>query len=82
MTEAARVGSLNVENILKGTRYAVREVFDAQDGYYLTVSTQNGRVNGSEVTGTIADALTGDAVHQHAQCRRAGNYQEAGGHGL
>ena len=62
VTEAARVGSLNVENILKGTRYAVREVFDAQDGYYLTVSTQNGRVNGSEVTGTIADALTGDAV--------------------
>ena len=41
---------------------AVREVVDAQDGYYLTVSTQNGRVNGSEVTGTIADALTGDAV--------------------
>lgn len=62
VTEAARVGSLNVENILKGTRYVVREVFDAQDGYYLTVSTQNGRVNGSEVTGTIADALTGDAV--------------------
>ena len=62
VTEAARVGSLSVENILKGTRYAVREVFDAQDGYYLTVSTQNGRVNGSEVTGTIADALTGDAV--------------------
>lgn len=62
VTEAARVGSLNVENILKGTRYAVREVFDAQDGYYLTVSTQNGRVNGSEVTGTIADALVGDAV--------------------
>lgn len=62
VTEATRVGSLNVENILKGTRYAVREVFDAQDGYYLTVSTQNGRVNGSEVTGTIADALTGDAV--------------------
>lgn len=62
VTEAARVGSLNVENILKGTRYAVREVFDAQDGYYLTVSTQNGRVNGSEVTGAIADALTGDAV--------------------
>ena len=62
VTEAARVGSLNVENILKGTRYAVREAFDAQDGYYLTVSTQNGRVNGSEVTGTIADALTGDAV--------------------
>ena len=62
VTKAARVGSLNVENILKGTRYAVREVFDAQDGYYLTVSTQNGRVNGSEVTGTIADALTGDAV--------------------
>ena len=62
VTEAARVGSLNVENILKGTRYAVREVFDAQDGYYLTVSTQNGRVNGGEVTGTIADALTGDAV--------------------
>lgn len=62
VTEAARVGSLKVENILKGTRYAVREVFDAQDGYYLTVSTQNGRVNGSEVTGTIADALTGDAV--------------------
>ena len=62
VTEAARVGSLNVENILKGTRYAVREVFDAQDGYYLTVSTQNGRVNGSEVTGTIADALAGDAV--------------------
>lgn len=62
VTEAARVGSLNVENILKGTRYAVREVFDAQDGYYLTVSTQNGRVNGSEVIGTIADALTGDAV--------------------
>ena len=62
VTEAVRVGSLNVENILKGTRYAVREVFDAQDGYYLTVSTQNGRVNGSEVTGTIADALTGDAV--------------------
>ena len=62
VTEAERVGSLNVENILKGTRYAVREVFDAQDGYYLTVSTQNGRVNGSEVTGTIADALTGDAV--------------------
>lgn len=62
VTEAARVGSLNVENILKGTQYAVREVFDAQDGYYLTVSTQNGRVNGSEVTGTIADALTGDAV--------------------
>ncbi len=62
VTEAARVGSLNVENILKGTRYAVREVFDAQDGYYLTVSTQNGRVNGSEVTGTIADALTGDAI--------------------
>ena len=62
VTEAARVGSLNVENILKGTRYAVREVFDAQDGYYLTVSTQNGRVNGSEVTGTIADALIGDAV--------------------
>ena len=62
VTEAARVGSLNVENVLKGTRYAVREVFDAQDGYYLTVSTQNGRVNGSEVTGTIADALTGDAV--------------------
>ena len=62
VTEAARVGSLNVENILKGTRYAVREVFDTQDGYYLTVSTQNGRVNGSEVTGTIADALTGDAV--------------------
>ena len=62
VTEAARVGRLNVENILKGTRYAVREVFDAQDGYYLTVSTQNGRVNGSEVTGTIADALTGDAV--------------------
>lgn len=62
VTEAARVGSLNVENILKGTRYAVREVFDAQDGYYLTASTQNGRVNGSEVTGTIADALTGDAV--------------------
>lgn len=62
VTEAARVGSLNVENILKGTRYAVCEVFDAQDGYYLTVSTQNGRVNGSEVTGTIADALTGDAV--------------------
>lgn len=62
VTEAARVGSLNVENILKGTRYAVREVFDAQDGYYLTVSTQNGRVNGSEVTGTIADVLTGDAV--------------------
>ena len=60
--EAARVGSLTVENILKGTRYAVREVFDAQDGYYLTVSTQNGRVNGSEVTGTIADALTGVAV--------------------
>lgn len=62
VTEAARVGRLNVENILKGTRYAVREAFDAQDGYYLTVSTQNGRVNGSEVTGTIADALTGDAV--------------------
>ena len=62
VTDAARVGSLNVENILKGTRYAVREVFDAQDGYYLTVSTQNGRVNGSEVTGTIADALVGDAV--------------------
>ena len=62
VTEAARVGSLTVENILKGTRYAVREVFDAQDGYYLTVSTQNGRVNGSEVTGTIADALIGDAV--------------------
>lgn len=62
VTEAARVGSLTVENILKGTLYAVREVFDAQDGYYLTVSTQNGRVNGSEVTGTIADALTGDAV--------------------
>ena len=62
VTEAARVGSLNVENILKGTRYAVHEVFDAQNGYYLTVSTQNGRVNGSEVTGTIADALTGDAV--------------------
>ena len=62
VTEAARVGSLTVENILKGTRYAVREVFDAQDGYYLTVSTQNGRVNGSEVTGTIADTLTGDAV--------------------
>lgn len=62
VTEAARVGSLNVENILKGTRYAVREVFDAQDGYYLTVSTQNGRVNGSEVIGTIADALTGDAI--------------------
>ena len=62
VTEAARVGSLTVENILKGTRYAVREVFDAQDGYYLTVSTQNGRVNGSEVIGTIADALTGDAV--------------------
>lgn len=62
VTEAARVGSLTVENILKGTRYAVREVFDAQDGYYLAVSTQNGRVNGSEVTGTIADALTGDAV--------------------
>lgn len=62
VTEAARVGSLTVENILKGTRYAVREMFDAQDGYYLTVSTQNGRVNGSEVTGTIADALTGDAV--------------------
>lgn len=62
VTGAARVGSLTVENILKGTRYAVREVFDAQDGYYLTVSTQNGRVNGSEVTGTIADALTGDAV--------------------
>ena len=62
VTEAARVGSLTVENILKGTRYAVREVFDAQDGYYLTVSTQNGRVNGGEVTGTIADALTGDAV--------------------
>ena len=62
VTEAARVGSLTVENILKGTRYAVREVFDAQDGYYLTVSTQNGRVNGSKVTGTIADALTGDAV--------------------
>lgn len=62
VTEAARVGSLTVENILKGTRYAVREVFDAQDGYYLTVLTQNGRVNGSEVTGTIADALTGDAV--------------------
>ena len=62
VTEAVRVGSLTVENILKGTRYAVREVFDAQDGYYLTVSTQNGRVNGSEVTGTIADALTGDAV--------------------
>lgn len=62
VTEAARVGSLNVENILKGTRYAVREVFDAQDGYYLTVSTQNGRVNGSEVTGTIADTLTGDVV--------------------
>ena len=62
VTEAARVGSLTVENILKGTRYAVREVFDAQDGYYLTVSTQNGWVNGSEVTGTIADALTGDAV--------------------
>ena len=62
VTKAARVGSLSVENILKGTRYAVREVFDAQDGYYLTVSTQNGRVNGSEVTGTIADALTGDAV--------------------
>ena len=62
VTEAARVGSLTVENILKGTRYAVREVFDAQDGYYLTVSTQNGRVNGSEVTGTIADALTSDAV--------------------
>lgn len=62
VTEAARVGSLNVENILRGTRYVVREVFDAQDGYYLTVSTQNGRVNGSEVTGTIADALTGDAV--------------------
>lgn len=62
VTEAARVGSLNVENILNGTRYAVREVFDAQDGYYLTVSTQNGRVNGSEVTGTIADTLTGDAV--------------------
>lgn len=62
VTEAARVGSLNVENILKGTRYAVREAFDAQDGYYLTVSTQNGRVNGSEVTGTIADALIGDAV--------------------
>ncbi len=62
VTEAARVGSLNVENILKG--YAVRgaRVFDAQDGYYLTVSTQNGRVNGGEVTGTIADALTGDAV--------------------
>ena len=62
VTEAARVGSLTVENILKGTRYAVREVFDAQDGYYLTVSTQNGRMNGSEVTGIIADALTGDAV--------------------
>ena len=62
VTKAAHVGSLTVENILKGTRYAVREVFDAQDGYYLTVSTQNGRVNGSEVTGTIADALTGDAV--------------------
>ena len=62
VTEAARVGSLTVENILKGTRYAVREVFDAQDGYYLTVSTQNGRVNGSKVTGTIADALTGDAA--------------------
>ena len=62
VTEAARVGSLNVENILKGTRYAVREVSDAQDGSYLTRSTQNGRVNGSEVTGTIADALTGDAV--------------------
>ena len=62
VTEAARVGSLTVENILKGTRYAVREVFDAQDGYYLTVSTQNGRVNGGEVTGTIADALAGDAV--------------------
>ena len=62
VTEAARVGSLTVENILKGTRYAVREAFDAQDGYYLTVSTQNGRVNGSEVTGTIADALIGDAV--------------------
>lgn len=62
VTDAARVGSLNVENILKGTRYVVREVFDAQDGYYLTVSTQNGRVNGGEVTGTIADALAGDAV--------------------
>ena len=34
VTEAARVGSLNVENILKGTRYAVREVFDAQDAAY------------------------------------------------
>lgn len=67
VTEAARVGSLNVENILKGTRYAVREVFDAQDGYYLTVSTQNGRVNGSEVTGTIADALTGDAVFNNTR---------------
>ena len=48
VTEAARVGSLTVENILKGTRYAVREVFDAQDGYYLTVSTQNGRVNAAK----------------------------------
>ena len=67
VTEAARVGNLNVENILKGTRYAVREVFDAQDGYYLTVSTQNGRVNGSEVTGTIADALTGDAVFNNTR---------------
>ena len=60
--DLAQTNNLTVENILKGTRYAVREVFDAQDGYYLTVSTQNGRVNGSEVTGTIADALTGDAV--------------------
>ena len=67
VTEEARVGSLNVENILKGTRYAVREVFDAQDGYYLTVSTQNGRVNGGEVTGTIADALTGDAVFNNTR---------------
>ena len=82
VTEAARVGSLNVENILKGTRYAVREVFDAQDGYYLTVSTQKGRVNGSEVTGTIADALTGDAVFTNTRNVGAGNHQEAGGYGL
>ena len=62
VTEDARVGSLIVGNILEGTQYAVHEVFDAQEGYYLSVESESGSVEDDVVTGVIDRTLVGDAA--------------------
>ena len=62
VTEEARTGSLTIGNILKGTQYEVHEVIDEQEGYVLTVSTENGSVDGDAVIGTIGNELVGDAA--------------------